>query len=324
MEGLFPRSVSTWTSADEAICRLWFYILTGTLSVLAKNSLQAKSIVVVLWSFQVQLLPQIIANRLALIMTNPRKALALKLGLLISITPICLCVCYMWTVAQLEGATDSQKRRNFVFEKFEKTFFLITDFTLNIYFLFLVHHKLIASGLTKYSKLFNFNIGMVMVSTSLDALLLGFLSLPNGYVWVWCQTNTYDAASDSPRYVQYSSAAYISKLYIELVMVSLISKIIRRSVNDGNIPHFTSYDAEYSRSDSSKHYNGTGSIGWMKQGRMKFNHVSSDKPEATREGSSGSEIHLTTYDGLKGITKTIEHTVVVESPWNIDNPKKIG
>lgn len=141
----------------------------------------ADSVTVTLWAFQVQLLPQIIANRVALIMTNKRKALYLKLGLAAIITPVCIVVYYVWTNAHMEGATPSQVRLNFIFEKSEKAFFLIIDLALNCYFLYLVRYNLIACGLNKYWRLFNFNCGMVLISTTLDALLLGFLSLENQF-----------------------------------------------------------------------------------------------------------------------------------------------
>lgn len=137
---------------------------------------------VTLWAFQVQLLPQIIANRVALIMTNKRKAAYLKWGLAATITPICIVVYYIWITAHLDGATPEQIRLNFLFEKAEKSFFLVIDLALNIYFLYLVRYNLIACGLSKYWRLFNFNIGMVAISTTLDAFLLGFLSLKDQFM----------------------------------------------------------------------------------------------------------------------------------------------
>jgi hypothetical protein len=137
---------------------------------------------VFLWSIQTQLLPQIIANRVALIMINRRRAIHLKWGLFICIIPVNVAVCYIFTVAHLPTATDQQKYNNIVFEKSEKSFFLVIDLVLNLYFLYLVRYRLIADGLGKYWRLFNFNAGMVLVSTSMDLLLLGFLSLPDPYL----------------------------------------------------------------------------------------------------------------------------------------------
>lgn len=162
----------------------------GSLSLLVMGlslvqKLKANKDTVIVWSIQVEFLPQIIANRVALIMTDKRKAKYLKWGLAAIITPVALTVCYIWTVAQptpTHTPSEAQVRRNFIFEKTEKTFFLLTDLTLNLYFLYLVRHNLISNGLNKYWKLFHFNVGMVMISTLLDALLLGFLSLKNKYM----------------------------------------------------------------------------------------------------------------------------------------------
>ncbi|KAL6408150.1 hypothetical protein AUP68_08524 [Ilyonectria robusta] len=129
-----------------------------------------------------QLLPQIIANRVALIMTNKRRARKLKWGLALPIACINIAVCYIWTVAHLPSATPFQIHVNLMFEKAEKSFFLIIDLGLNLYFLYLVRFRLIADGLGKYWRLFNFNAGMVVISTSMDIMLLGFLSLPNPYL----------------------------------------------------------------------------------------------------------------------------------------------
>jgi hypothetical protein len=115
-------------------------------------------------------------------MVNKRKALYLKLALFTLITPITVAVCYIWTSSHLPGATEQQIRVNIIFEKCEKSFFLIIDLALNIYFLWLVRFNLIAAGLNKYWRLFNWNVGMVVVSTTLDALLLGFLSLSNQFM----------------------------------------------------------------------------------------------------------------------------------------------
>lgn len=137
---------------------------------------------VILWSIQTQLLSQIIANRVSLIMVERRKATMLRWGLFISIGLVNLAVCFIWTIAMLPGATQFQVVLNIWFEKAEKAFFLILDLSLNLLFLYLVRYRLIADGLSKYWKLYHFNVGIVILSTSMDILLLGFLSLPDPYL----------------------------------------------------------------------------------------------------------------------------------------------
>jgi hypothetical protein len=89
-----------------------------------------------------------------------------------------------WVTAHLDSATPEQIRLNFVFEKIEKSFFLVVDLALNLYFLYLVKSRLISAGLTKYWRLFNVNVGMVVICLVLDALLLGFLSLSDPFMSV--------------------------------------------------------------------------------------------------------------------------------------------
>lgn len=115
-------------------------------------------------------------------MTNKSRAKRLKWSLVISIGLVNIAVYYIWTVAHLEGATPAQVHVNMVFEKAEKSFFLVIDLGLNLYFLYLVRYRLIEDGLRKYWRLFNFNAGIVCISTAMDVLLLGFLSLPNPYL----------------------------------------------------------------------------------------------------------------------------------------------
>ncbi|KAH8725584.1 hypothetical protein GQ44DRAFT_615329 [Phaeosphaeriaceae sp. PMI808] len=164
---------------------------------------------VLLWAFQTQLLPQIIANRVGLIMVNKKKVRLLKWSLFLLISAVNISVFCIWIPAHM-GAGPTFVTFNMIWERFEKTFFLVIDLGLNLYFLYLVRYRLIANGLTKYMRLFRFNAAIVLVSTSMDILLLGLLSLPDGYA-----------------YVQFAPVAYIIKLNIELTMAVLISKVVR-------------------------------------------------------------------------------------------------
>lgn len=137
-----------------------------------------------LWALQTQLLSQIIANRIALIMVSRRKALQLRWGLLIGIGVVNIAVGFIWTPAHLSTASDFQVHLNLIFEYCEKAFFLILDLSLNLYFLYLVRFRLIADGLVKYWTLYNFNIGFVVISTVMDSLLLGLLALPDKFTYV--------------------------------------------------------------------------------------------------------------------------------------------
>lgn len=137
---------------------------------------------VLLWAIQTQLLSQIIANRVALIMTDRRKSTLLKWSLFGLITTVNISVFCIWIPAHMPNAAKTWVTLNEAWERVEKSFFLILDFSLNLYFLHLVRSRLIAGGLTKYWRLWKFNAAIVVVSLSMDVLLLGLLSFPNPYV----------------------------------------------------------------------------------------------------------------------------------------------
>jgi hypothetical protein len=115
-------------------------------------------------------------------MVNRRKAKWLKLGLVLAIGCVNIGVYIIWTSAYLPNATPEQKHLNDIFEKAEKSFFLVVDLGLNLLFLYLVRFRLIAGGLAKYWPLFNMNAALVCIATAMDAALLGMLSLPNPYL----------------------------------------------------------------------------------------------------------------------------------------------
>ncbi|UNI22276.1 hypothetical protein JDV02_008178 [Purpureocillium takamizusanense] len=278
----------------EALVNLIFALITFLyLKGIIPGSYTFYAGTVLLWAIQTQLLSQIIANRVALIMVHKHKARWLKLGLLVSVACINIAVAVIWIRAHAFTATPFDVKLNDRFEKAEKAFFLVIDLGLNLLFLYLVRFRLIASGLSKYWRLFKFNIGMVTLSTSMDMLLLGFLSLPDPYL-----------------YVQFSPVAYIVKLYIELTMATLIAKIVRSSTNDRVVGFNNQSSGAYRKSHG--HYTtfpGPGSnSGTLAEGDDRnFGHE-----VEINKGSSGSDIHLSPYSGDDGILKTVTTVVVTE------------
>ncbi|KAL6411839.1 hypothetical protein AUP68_04218 [Ilyonectria robusta] len=71
---------------------------------------------------------------------------------------------------------------NVVWDRTEKGVFLVVDLGLNLYFIYLVRSRLIAYGLTKYNRLFHFNVVMVFISVTLDCVLMGATFLPSHVV----------------------------------------------------------------------------------------------------------------------------------------------
>ncbi|KAG6029565.1 hypothetical protein E4U41_000316 [Claviceps citrina] len=247
-----------------------------------------------LWAIQTQLLSQIIANRVSLIMVNKRKAQLLKWGLFGLIGCVNIAVATIWPAAYKTDATATEKFINVVFEKVEKSFFLVVDLGLNLLFLYLVRYRLISYGLNKYWLLFKFNVGLVVLSTGMDAALLGMLSLPATYL-----------------YVQFAPSVYIVKLHIELTMAALIAKIVRKSVTNARAnpvyahPSGRSQGKSYSQVlEPASHHRcgGTQSSTATDSGTF-GNDVEIQKTDST------CDIPLTYYAGKAGIVKTVTTTV---------------
>ncbi|KAJ3481149.1 hypothetical protein NLG97_g7895 [Lecanicillium saksenae] len=136
---------------------------------------------VTLWALQTQILTQIIANRVSLIMVSRKRAKWMRLGLFILVLGVNVGVFIIWIPAWLENSKPRHKRLNDIFEKVEKIFFLLFYFGLNLFFIYLVRFRLIAGGLPKYWALFKVNAVLIVLATAMDAALLGMLSLSDSY-----------------------------------------------------------------------------------------------------------------------------------------------
>jgi hypothetical protein len=76
----------------------------------------------------------------------------------------------IWIPARLQ-INDTWMNINKVWDRIEKVIFLLVDAGLNLYFIHLVRSRLIANGLTKYTRLFRYNLGMIAVSMTMDVSL---------------------------------------------------------------------------------------------------------------------------------------------------------
>lgn len=113
-------------------------------------------------------------------MINRKKARLIKIVLLVVIGLVNISVYCIWIPAHMNVGQHWVKL-NHIWERVEKSIFLVVDFGLNAYFLYLVRSQLISKGMTKYWRLYHFNAGIVVLSVLMDLLLLGLLSLPNPY-----------------------------------------------------------------------------------------------------------------------------------------------
>lgn len=117
---------------------------------------------------------QIIINRISILMVVRQNAWKLKLGIFLILLAINVSVFCIWVPARLQ-ISDTFIHVNNIWDRIEKCIFLIIDASLNLYFIHLVKSRLIANGLTKYTRLFNVNLGMIGISITMD---VGFSKHP--------------------------------------------------------------------------------------------------------------------------------------------------
>ncbi|RMZ73238.1 MFS multidrug transporter [Pyrenophora seminiperda CCB06] len=164
------------------------------------------------WVFEIQLLMQIIINRIALIAENRSTIFKLKWGTVILITAINIAVFCIWIPSHtVPPVSQTFVAINDVWDKISKVIILIVDAGLNWYFLRTVKIRLVQQhGLTKYAPLVGFNGKLMVVSIAMDALLIGLMFLPNQVV-----------------YIQFHPVVYMTKLNIEMSMASLVVCLAR-------------------------------------------------------------------------------------------------
>ncbi|KAK0620165.1 hypothetical protein B0T14DRAFT_496752 [Immersiella caudata] len=139
---------------------------------------------VIIWAIQIQCLTQILANRISLILYDPEKARTLKVCVALIIGAINVSVFIVWVPARLQ-ISDSWVKANNIWDRIEKFIFLLVDALLNIYFIRLVKSQLVANGLQKYKRVYQFNGLLVCLSLAIDKALtfqvatIGLMSMPN-------------------------------------------------------------------------------------------------------------------------------------------------
>lgn len=74
------------------------------------------------------------------------------------------------------------ERINAIWDRTEKVLFLLLDGYLNWYFIRTVKSELVKNGLTKYNRLVRFNKRIIVISLLCDVLIIGAMSIPNGFV----------------------------------------------------------------------------------------------------------------------------------------------
>lgn len=199
----------------------WLF-LTGTLG----PTVPVLFFILLFWVFQIQLLMQIIINRIALIAEHRKTVRNIKWGTFIIISAINIAVFCIWIPAHtVPPVSDTFVKINNVWDKISKVLILIVDAGLNWYFLRIVKIRLVDQvGLTKYKPLVSFNAKLMVVSIAMDGLLIGLMFLKNQVV-----------------YIQFHPVVYMVKLNIEMSMASLIVRLAKgKTENDADPEDFNS------------------------------------------------------------------------------------
>lgn len=125
------------------------------------------------WVFEIQLLMQIIINRIALIAESRRTVWRLKWGTVVLITSVNIVVMCIWIPSHLDPPpAQIFVDINEVWDKISKVIILVVDAGLNWYFLWTVKNRLLQQhGLMKYKPLVKFNERLMIVSIAMDVRL---------------------------------------------------------------------------------------------------------------------------------------------------------
>ncbi|KAI5459653.1 hypothetical protein BGZ63DRAFT_489590 [Mariannaea sp. PMI_226] len=228
------QSHMTWTRSKRVnayVAMLWgVWLSSMVLGVLAwgfqrqyiRPSFIFYFFVAFFWAVQVQLLLQIILNRLGVLIVIPGQAAKLKWLVFGIILAVNISVFIIWIPARLQ-INPTWVRVNDIWDRCEKVIFAIVDGILNTYFIYLVRSRLIDNGLSKYIPLYRRNLVLVFISLSLDVILIGLMSLKSSLV-----------------YLSFHPVCYLLKLQIEMQMAELIIKIVS-STHDGSKGQDTYY-----------------------------------------------------------------------------------
>ncbi|KAL1979358.1 hypothetical protein VTN96DRAFT_6108 [Rasamsonia emersonii] len=133
------------------------------------------------WVFEIQLLMQIIINRIYVVAEKQEIVTKFKWITAGVITAINIAVFCIWIPAHLNPPVSHlYVEINKYWDRTSKVLICIVDAALNIWFLHIVKQRLVRyHGLRKYEPLVRFNSRLIVVSVSMDILLIGLMSLRN-------------------------------------------------------------------------------------------------------------------------------------------------
>ncbi|MCJ1392371.1 hypothetical protein MMC18_005238 [Xylographa bjoerkii] len=202
LDGYFQPSVPLGFFIRKPFSTICYFILTDILTLIGLK--------VFLWVFEIQLLMQIIINRITVVVEDRRFAIKVKWGVAVLITCVNIAVFCIWIPSHLDPPVSQlYVDINKYWDRTSKIIICLVDASLNWYFLRTVKNRLVKyHGLKKYAPLVTFNFRLMIVSICMDIMIIGLMSLPNQIV-----------------YIQFHPVAYIVKLNIEMSMADLITRI---------------------------------------------------------------------------------------------------
>ncbi|QKD60423.2 uncharacterized protein FOBCDRAFT_253361 [Fusarium oxysporum Fo47] len=241
------------------------------------------------WVFEVQLLMQIIVNRISIIAEHRSTIFKLKWGTALTITLINIAVFAIWIPAHtVPPASQTFVRINEVWDRVSKVLILLVDAGLNWYFLRTVKKRLVEQHrLKKYEPLVGFNAKLMIISILMDGMLIGLMSLPNQVV-----------------YIQFHPVAYMVKLNIEMSMAKLITRLAKGENADDYYPSMS--HSGHHQSNNQR----TNDAPWTQGNNVQLTHRSKVVAGDSDEDLSGT---VGRHNGGPGIHRRTEFEVTVET-----------
>lgn len=171
--------------------------------------------VILLWAVERHCLAQILANRVAVLLTSAVVGRRLKWGVFLGTAVLTVSVVVVWTPGTME-ISPAWERANEVWDRGEKVCFMVGDVGLNAVFVWVVRQELVRRhGLGRYKDLWRVNVAMVAATVVLDAAVVASTWFPD--YWI---------------YIQFRPLVHLVKLYFELCNAELIGKVAAESVRE--------------------------------------------------------------------------------------------
>ncbi|KAK2754249.1 hypothetical protein FQN54_007128 [Arachnomyces sp. PD_36] len=233
------------------------------------------------WVFEIQLLMQIIINRVYVVAENRTLVIRVKWITAAVITVINVMVFCIWIPAHLvPPPSENFTIANKYWDPASKVLICLIDAALNVWFVRITRQRLVRyHGLEKYAALVRFNSYLMVVSVGMDVMLIGLMFLKNQLV-----------------YVQFHPVTYMIKLNIEMSMASLITKLARQTIEPDF--HESLASNTYVETSGQRSNVATASGGGARRGSTLANSIQLMKREQNKDSQSAykqkGSIHTTT------------------------------